>query len=272
MFNVSNVTHSGELPDVMRISFMIGAIVFAVFMTITCVFIKEYPPENIELFKVKKKRQGSLVIKSLSCYSRLFKMPKVMQEVSLAMLFAWFGIFLMFVYFADAVAINIYKAAPDTVLYTKGIEWAGFCFGMYSVFSFVFSFLIPSINKIISQKALFAITMLCGGISMICMLFVSSPDMLIIIMIGIGIMFAGNQSLPYAIIGEAVDKESMGLDMGIFNISLCVPQLIISLFFGFVLKYLLGGNCIYALVIGGVFMFISAAFALKIQYVDPDKV
>ena len=271
VFNLSNVSNGGDLPDVLRISFIIGAIVFAVSMIITCVFVKEYPPEDIKKFREEKKKQGSLVIKSFSSFSRLFKMPKVMQEVSLAMFFAWLGIFLVFVYFADAVAINIFKAVPDTVLYTKGVEWAGFCFGMYSVFSLVFSFIMPSINKVISQKALFAITMLCGGISMICMLFVSSPGMLIVIMIGVGIMFAGNQSLPYAIIGEAVDKESMGVNMGIFNISLCVPQLMISLFFGFALKYLLGGNCIYALVVGGVFMLISVVFALKIHYVDPGK-
>ena len=271
IFNVSNVTHEGSLPAVMKLSFILGAIVFAVCMIITCLTIREYPPENIVEFKKEKSEQGSIFLKSMGCFTRIFKMPRIMREVSTAMFFAWMGIFLMFVYFAPAVAENIFKAKPDTVLYTQGIEWAGFCFGMYSVFSLIFSFLIPYINKTISQKALFAITMLCGGISLICTLFVAGQYMLIVIMIGVGIMFAGNQSLPYAIIGEALDKESMGLNMGIFNISLCVPQIIISLFFGFVLKYLLGNNSIYALVVGGVFMIISAIFALKIQYVDPIK-
>jgi len=60
-----------------------------------------------------------------------------------------------------------------------------------------------------------------------------SSVMLIYIFMGIvGIGWAATVSLPFAIMTEKVDKSKMGLFMGIFNLSVVIPQLIVSLGFG----------------------------------------
>ena len=44
-----------------------------------------------------------------------------------------------------------------------------------------------------------------------------------------GIGWAAIVSLPFAIMSEKVNKQRMGLFMGIFNMSIVIPQLIVSL-------------------------------------------
>jgi maltose/moltooligosaccharide transporter len=48
----------------------------------------------------------------------------------------------------------------------------------------------------------------------------------------VGIGWASVVSLPFAIMTEMVDKSKMGLFMGIFNLSIVIPQLVVSLFLG----------------------------------------
>ncbi len=59
-----------------------------------------------------------------------------------------------------------------------------------------------------------------------------SPEYVYLFMGIAGIGWAATVSLPFAIMTEKVDKTKMGLFMGIFNLSVVIPQLIVSLGFG----------------------------------------
>lgn len=48
----------------------------------------------------------------------------------------------------------------------------------------------------------------------------------------VGIGWAAVVSLPFAIMSDSVDKTRMGLFMGVFNLSVVIPQIIVSLFIG----------------------------------------
>jgi maltose/moltooligosaccharide transporter len=49
--------------------------------------------------------------------------------------------------------------------------------------------------------------------------------------------------------------------MGIFNFFIVLPEILAALTFGPLVKQFLGGNLVYAVMAGGVFMFIAAALA-----------
>jgi MFS family permease len=52
----------------------------------------------------------------------------------------------------------------------------------------------------------------------------------------LGIGWASIVSLPFAIMTEEVDKSRMGFFMGIFNLSVVLPQLFVSLVLGSVIR------------------------------------
>ena len=80
-----------------------------------------------------------------------------------------------------------------------------------------------------------------------------------------GIAWASILSMPYAILAGALPPERMGVYMGIFNFFIVLPEIIASLTFGPLVKNLLGGNLVHAVMAGGVFMLLAAALA---QWVD----
>ena len=268
---VSTASHINSIPLIARVSFEVGAVILLVTVLISCMCTKEFPPDDMEEFKKNKKKELNIIYATKEIFGGIFKMPKIMWQVSLAMFFSCFGTFMMSIYFAPAVAENIYGASIGSPLYTKGVVWAGFLFAMYSIFSVIFSLFMPWLAKYISLKVLFSITMIIGGVALVSMLFIKNPIMLIIPMIGVGIMYAGNQSIPFAIIGDSSKEEDVGTSMGIFNIFTTLPQMIVSIFFGFFMIRYLGNNSLYAVAIGGVFLIISAACALFIQYKGPKK-
>lgn len=56
--------------------------------------------------------------------------------------------------------------------------------------------------------------------------------------------------------------------MGIFNFFIVLPQILNALIGGPMVKYLYGGNPIYALVVSGVSLLIAAALVVKVKDVD----
>jgi MFS family permease len=86
-------------------------------------------------------------------------------------------------------------------------------------------------------------------------LFARSPGALYALMGVVGIGWAAVVSLPFAIMSEKVDKSRMGFFMGLFNLSVVLPQLA-STSVGFVLRD--AGDKSVLFVICGVCLAVSA--------------
>jgi maltose/moltooligosaccharide transporter len=52
--------------------------------------------------------------------------------------------------------------------------------------------------------------------------------------------------------------------MGIFNFFIVIPEILASLFFGWIMNHLLGNNRIAAVVAGGIFMAIAALLMQRV--------
>ena len=73
----------------------------------------------------------------------------------------------------------------------------------------------------------------------------------------VGIGWASLVSLPFAIMSEKVDQSKMGLYMGIFNLSVVLPQLVASFKMGAVVnaaadKSIIFAICAVCLLVSGV--------------------
>jgi len=87
-------------------------------------------------------------------------------------------------------------------------------------------------------------------------------------MVGIGIAWAGILAMPYAILSGSLPARRMGIYMGLFNLTVVVPQLLSGILGGPVLRRFLGGQGILILVLAGIFMMIGA---LMVSFVKDTK-
>jgi maltose/moltooligosaccharide transporter len=112
------------------------------------------------------------------------------------------------------------------------------------------------------------ICLIAGGLGLISIILIKTPEMLIFSMLGIGLAWASILAMPYAILTGSLPSDKMGTYMGIFNFFIVIPQIMAASILGFMVKNLFGGDSIYALVTGGISMIIAALLVLLVEDKD----
>jgi len=269
-FGVSNVGAEGEVPLNLLLSFIIGAAVLVTTILITVFTTKEYNPE--EMAKMNGAAEGDEKESNLLHIFKDFKkMPLTMRQLSWVQFFSWFGLFGMWVFTTPALAHHIYKLdLNDTasVAYQNAGDWVGILFGIYNAVAAVFAFFLAAIAKKIGRKKTHALALIIGGLSLIFIYFAPDENWLILSMVGIGIAWASILAMPYAILAGSIPPRKMGVYMGIFNFFIVIPQIINALIGGPMVKYIYGGNPVYALVVSGVSFLIAASLVARVNDVD----
>lgn len=271
-FGVSSEALPGEIPLHLILSFVIGAacLVGAVLMTIFTT--KEYSPEELIQFEATeteiKEEEKSRI---WDIFTDFAKMPKTMRQLAWVQFFSWFGLFGMWVFTTPAIAHHIYDLPlldTSSATYQEAGDWVGIIFGIYNGVSAIIAFFLPFIAKKIGRKTTHAIALVIGGLGLISIYFVSTPNMLIVSMIAVGVAWASILAMPYAILAGSIPARKMGVYMGIFNFFIVLPQIINAIIGGPIVKYLYGGNPIFALVTSGVAFLVAAVCVVKVYDVD----
>ncbi len=202
----------------------------------------------------------------------LFMMPKTMGQLAIVQFFTWFALFSMWIYTTSAVTSHIYGTKdPTSDLYNKGANWVGVLFAVYNGFAAVVAFLLPVIARYTNRRITHAISLIAGGLGLISIILFKNPNLLILSMLGVGLAWASILAMPYAILTGSLPAAKMGTYMGIFNFFIVIPQIMAASILGFFVKSLFGGESIYALVTGGISMFIAAIMVLFVNDVDEVK-
>ncbi|MDA3780866.1 MAG: MFS transporter [Bacteroidales bacterium] len=214
------------------------------------------------LLKKNNKTTNGLV----SIITDFNNMPKTMKQLALVQFFSWFALFAMWIYTTAGVTNHIYGTSDTTSeLYNNGANWVGVCFGIYNGFAALFAFLLIYMAKITNRKITHSISLIIGGLSLISIYFVSNPQLLILPFVGIGLVWASILSMPYAILTGVLPSKKMGVYMGIFNFFIVIPQILAASILGFIIKDIFNGEAIYALILGGISMFIASILILFVK-------
>jgi maltose/moltooligosaccharide transporter len=256
------------VPTVVRISFYIGAAAFLGAVMWTIVTTKEYPPEDLEAFRNAKAQKTGLAANAREIFDAIAEMPATMRRLGPVQLCTWMGLFCMWLYFAVAVAHNTFGADdPKSPQYQAGVEWGGNCFAVYSLVCFLFSFALPGLARRLGRKHTHTVCLLCGAVGLMSVAVIHNKYALLLSMVGVGIAWASTLSMPYAVLAASLPPARTGVYMGIFNFFIVTPEILASLFFGWIMIHLLHNNRIYAVVAGGVFMMIAALLMQRVR--DP---
>ncbi|NOU48321.1 MAG: MFS transporter [Bacteroidales bacterium] len=245
---------SGLVADNVTYSFYFGAFVLISTIVWTIVTTSEYPPEK----SVQKADADEKPTK--------FFIPPIMLKLLLVQFFSWFALFSMWVYTTPAVALKFYGTTdPNSALFNEAGDWVGILFGVYNGVSAIIALSLPVIAKRLSKKLTHALALSIGGVSLLSFLVFSDPHLLIIPMIGVGIAWGSILAMPYAMLASSIPPKRMGVYMGLFNMSITIPQIISGIFSGLILKYFFADNPVLCLIMAGVSMFLGALSALFIK-------
>ena len=214
-----------------------------------------------------KTKSGLVVV-----LSDLYRMPKTMGQLAIVQFFSWFALFSMWIYTTSAVTSHIYGTKdPTSELYNQGANWVGILFAVYNGFAALVAFLLPVLAKLTNRRITHSVSLIAGGLGLISIILFHTPGMLIISMLGIGLAWASILAMPYAILTGSLPSAKMGTYMGIFNFFIVIPQILAASILGFFVRDVFGGESIYALVTGGISMFIAAVLILFVKDVDETK-
>ncbi|HAN77920.1 MAG TPA: MFS transporter [Bacteroidales bacterium] len=256
---VANVAPEGQVPPAVIWSFYIGGTMLILSVLVTVFKTKEYPPAQFEAFNNITAEDKA---EKQSFWQVLTNMPKTMMQLAVVQLFSWFPLFLMWVYSTPAIAQHYWGTAigdSSSVEYNEAGNWVGIAFAAYSLFAALFSLAMPYLMRVMGRKGVYSFALAAGGLGYISMYFLNSNHYYILIsMLGVGIAWAAILAMPYAILSSVLPAKRMGIFMGLFNLTVVIPQIISGVFGGYILTNFFGGQAIYILVLAGVMMLLGA--------------
>src|SRR5499427_8503116 len=257
------------IPFAVRLAFYLCAFAYLAAVLWTIITTREHPPEDLESFRRAKAEKASLGRAAAEIFHDVLSMPPTMRRLAWVQIFTWLGFFCMWLYFGVAVARNVFGGTPGTPAYEQGIAWAGNCFAMYSAVCFAVSFALPAVARRLGRRLTHGLCLLMGALGLLSVAFITSKDLLLLSMVGVGIAWASILSMPYSILAGALPPGKSGIYMGIFNFFIVIPEILAALVFGKVMEtfltnesavvHLLGGdNRLTAVVIGGISLAVAA--------------
>ena len=234
----------------------------------TIITTKEYPPEDLQAFRQAKLKKTGLGANAREIFTAIAEMPDTMRKLGPVQLCTWLGLFCMWLYFPVAVAHNIFGAGDThSPQYQAGVQWGGNCFAVYSFVCFLFSFALPGLARRLGRKHTHSVCLLMGALGLMSVAVIHNKYMLLASMVGVGIAWASTLSMPYAVLAASLPPARTGVYMGIFNFFIVTPEILASLFFGWIMIHFLNNNRIYAIIAGGVFLMIAAILMQRVR--DP---
>jgi maltose/moltooligosaccharide transporter len=264
---------SSGIPHATLYAFIIGAICFLLAVLWTVVTTKEYPPEDLEEFR-RKQAEGNLIggiFKEIG--DALKDMPTTMKQLAVVQFFTWFALMCMWQYYGLTVARHVFLAPDEhSPLFASGTEWGGLSFSVYNVVCFLFAFLIPPLANATSRKAVYAVCLALGGLGLISTMFATDKYFLWVGMAGVGVAWAAILSMPYVILAGAIRPERMGVYMGVFNLFIVIPQIVMSLIVPQIYENVLGGDPLNVVLLGGASLIAAAMCVFIVKDVGAAKI
>lgn len=249
---ISNLAPEGQVPASVTYSFYIGAAVLVLCVIYSFIFIREMPPrEYAEYHGITKEQEES----KEGMLTLLRKAPRTFWTVGLVQFFCWSAFLYMWTYTNGAIADTVWGTTDTrSAAYQEAGNWVGVLFAVQAVGSVIWAVAIPMFK---SHKTAYSLSLLLGAAGFISTMFITNQYALFISYMLIGCALAAMLALPFTILTNSLSGKNMGTYLGLFNGTICVPQICAAALGGVILP-LLGGRQVNMLVLAGAFLLIGA--------------
>ncbi|MCL2098091.1 MAG: MFS transporter [Bacteroidales bacterium] len=253
LIGISNIAAPGVVPDSVIYSFYIGAAILILCVIYTAIKVKEMPPHEyakfhgFEIQPAAKEKSNVIVL--------LKKAPKVFWSVGLVQFFCWAAFMYMWTYTNGAIAKTVWNTTDvHSAAYNEAGNWVGVLFAVQAIGSIIWALLLPRFK---SYKAAYSISLLIGAAGFISTLFIHDQYLLFASYLLIGCAWAAMLAMPFTILTNALSGKNMGAYLGLFNGTICIPQIVAALLGGLLLS-LVGSVQVNMLALAGVLLLLGA--------------
>ncbi|AUJ32656.1 MAG: SLC45 family MFS transporter [Liquorilactobacillus nagelii] len=255
---VANTAAAGQVPDSVRISFYVGAVILVIFSLISVFSVHEYDDDTYKKYHGVALNEDNANEKNKSMLQLLKEAPKTFWSVTLTQFFCWMAFQYLWTYGAGSVAATVYHAAdPTSSGYQAGANWFGILSAVYAVAAVIWSLVLSKIPAG-KNKLGYTLSLFLGAIGFISVFFIHSQFGLLFSFILIGISWAGMMAYPFIMVTNALDGYShMGTYLGLFNGSICLPQIVASVA-SFAIFPAVGSKFPAMILISGILMLIGS--------------
>jgi maltose/moltooligosaccharide transporter len=173
--------------------------------------------------------------------------------------FSWIGIQTMFVYIIAFIQQKYFSGVTDQeIINAQTGQIIAIAFAVLNTIGFILpAFVLEPIVEKIGRVKTHILCVAIMSLGYFGIVFAGSTPMTLYVLMAVaGIGWSAVVSLPFAIMTEKIDQSRTGFFMGIFNLSVVLPQLLVSLIVGTIIKNSADKNIIF--IISGVSLALSA--------------
>ena len=194
-------------------------------------------------------------------------MPPLMKRLALVQFFSWSALFIMWINTTPIVAQYMFDA-PNAAAprFQEAANWVNTLFATYNGVAAVAALaLLPWLSARIGKVKTHMTGLLCGAAGYASFFFIRDPQMLLVSEIGIGIAWASILAMPYAILASSLPQRKLGIYMGLFNVFVVVPQLLVATVMGTLMKTYFPGEPIWTMAFAGATLVLAALAMLRVR-------
>ncbi|MBR5035140.1 MAG: SLC45 family MFS transporter [Bacteroidales bacterium] len=259
---IANEAPDGVVPQSVVISFYAGAAILILCVLYTFLNVKEMPPaeyaefHSIDTKKAAEKKEGLIAL--------LFKAPKIFWTVGLVQFFCWAAFLYMWTYTNGTLAFNCWGGTTDTAsaAYQAAGNWVGVVFAVQAVGSILWALMLPRFKNL---KTAYIVSLLIGAVGFIAVAFIHDKYLACAAYFLIGAAWAAMLALPFTLLTNALEGNPyMGSYLGLFNGTICLPQIVAAATGGLVLSAV-GGAQSSMLIMAGIYLILGAAAVLLVK-------
>jgi maltose/moltooligosaccharide transporter len=271
---ISNTAAEGVVPDSVIYSFYIGAAILILCVVYTTIKVKEWNPQEYNEYNGLEETADTTE-PAPNMLRLLAKAPSAFWSVGLVQFFCWAAFLFMWTYTNGTVAANAFDTPilngeldVKSEAYQVAGNWVGILYAVQAIGAVLWAMVIPYIKN---TKMGYALSLLLGAAGFISMTYVTDQYMLFVSFALIGCAWAATLAYPFTLLTNALEgKGHMGTYLGLFNGTICLPQIVAAVLGGVILQALPlaengASNQPMMMFIAGVFLVTGAAavFAIK---------
>lgn len=260
---LKNQAPKGVVPDTVIWSFYVGAAILILCVIYTVLKVKEWTPAEYAAYneakeEVKEEKADWLTL--------LKNAPATFWKVGLVQFFCWAGFLYMWNYTPGAISETVWNTTDtSTHAYQEAGNWVGILFAVQAMGSVAWALVLPRFRN---TKVAYAISLLVAGIGFGMVPFIHDQYLLFVPFLLIGAGWAAMLAMPFTFVTNALQGYGhMGAYLGLFNGTICVPQIVAAAISGYLLT-LVGSHQSNMMFVAGIFLCLGA---LSVSFIRGEK-
>ncbi len=259
------------IPDITKISFLIGAVLSLVTILYSVLKVRELPLTEAQIAEIRAQKGGAgATLKEI--WDAIVEMPQAMRQLAVMKLFQWYAMVCYWQYVVHAIARSVFDTTDtSTAGFREAVLVNGQIGAFYNLIACVAAFAMVPFTRRLGAGRMHALCLTAGGLGMLMLPSLQDRAWLFVPMIGVGLAWGSIMGNPYVMLAKSIPAHRTGVYMGIFNMMIVIPMLIQSATLPFIYKTWLGGDARNVVMLGGALLLCAAVATLFVKVPKGDE-